>query len=504
MQDSSSNNKRIAKNTLFLYFRMMIIMGVTLFTSRVVLQTLGVEDYGIYNVVGGIVVIFSFLNSSLSAASQRFITFELGKGDNGNISNVFSTCVILHFFLALLIAIIAEPIGIWFINNKLMIPETRIPAAIWVFHFSIVSMFVMFISVPYNALIVAYERMDAFAIVSIIDALLRLGIAYALLMFKNIDKLVIYGILHLIAQIIIRLCYTIFCTRMFTNVQFLKNIDKQLLFEMGQFASWSILGNVAYMAYTQGLNLLLGTFFPPVVNAARGIAVQIQNAVNNFINSFQTAINPQITKNYASDNIDEMVNLVFRSSRFSFYLIMILSIPVILRTPDILRLWLVNVPDHSVTFVRIILVTSSIHAIANPLNISVKATGKIRLYEITVGGLMIAILPVSYIFLRLGYAPEIVFIVHLCIECIAMLFRIWNTKTLIKFSYKSYFKEVILRILVVLTLSLISSYIVSINFSSGLLQTIAVTLISVLISFLIILLFGLNKTERTFIINKIK
>lgn len=504
MDKITENNKRLAKNTMLLYFRMIIIMIVTLFTSRVILQTLGIEDYGIYNVVGGIVAMFSFISSSLTSASQRFITFELGKGKRGNLSNVFSTCLTLHIILAVIIALIVEPFGIWFIYNKLIIPDARLTAAIWVFQFSILAMVVMIVSVPYNALIVAYEKMNAFALVSVIDAGLRLIIAYSILVFGSYDKLIIYGALMFVAQLIIRFCYTIYCKRVFLNVQYVKQMDKQLLVEMGKFASWSIFGNVAFITYTQGLNLLLGTFFAPVVNAARGVAVQIQGAVNSFVGSFQTAINPQITKNYAAGSVNEMIKLVFRSSRLSFYLLMILSVPVILRTSDILKIWLVNVPNHSVTFVRIILITTWINSIANPLIISVKATGKIKLYESTVGGLMIAILPISYIFLRLGYPPETVFIVHLVIECIAMIFRIWNTKTLIHFSLRDYLKDVLFRISIVAIISFTISYFVSINLSSGLCFTIVAFILSVMASIIIILLIGLDKSERTFILKKLK
>lgn len=503
MSNNIVNNERIARNTMLLYFRMIVIMVVTLFTSRVILQTLGVEDYGIYNVVGGIVAMFSFISSSLTAASQRFITFELGKGNVGDISKVFSTCLALHILLSIIIAIIVEPFGIWFIYNKLMIPAERLTAALWVFQFSILAMIVLFISVPYNALIVAYEHMNAFALVSIVDAGLRLFIAYSLCVFKNFDKLIIYGALMLVAQFVIRLCYTFYCKRVFTDVRYIKHIEKSLLFEMGKFASWSIFGNVAYLTYTQGLNLLLGTFFTPVVNAARGVAVQVQGAVNTFVNSFQTAINPQITKNYAAGNLNEMIALVFRSSRFSFYLLMILSIPVLLRTHDILTIWLVNVPDHTVTFVRIILVTTWINSIANPLIISVKATGNIKLYESTVGGLMLTILPVSYIFLHFGYPPEIVFFVHLSIECLAMIFRIWNAHSLIHFNLREYVMDVLLRIAFVAIISFVLSFIVSFKLSNGFWPTVLVFLASFFISLITVLLIGLEHRERLFLLNKI-
>lgn len=503
MGDSATNNKRIAKNTILLYFRMIVIMGVSLFTSRVILQTLGVEDFGIYNVVAGIVAMFGFISGSLTTASQRYITFELGRGSNGNMIKVFSSCLSLHIILALLIAVIAEPIGVWFICNKLMIPESRIVAAIWVFQFSILSMIVMFISVPYNALIVAYERMDAFAMVSIIEVVLRLAIAYSLFLFRDVDKLIIYGCFMFVAQLIVRLCYTAYCKRNFPGIKYIRGIDRPLFIEMGKFASWSIFGNLAYITYTQGLNVLLGTFFNPSVNAARGIAVQVQGAVNSFVNSFQSAINPQITKNYAGGNIEDMIMLVFRSSRFSFYLLMILTLPVLLRTSEILNLWLVNVPDYTVVFVRIILITTWINSIANPLIVSVKASGKVKTYESTVGGLMIAILPLSYLFLKFGHSPEVVFYVHLSIECVAMAFRIWNTKQIIRFSYDSYFRKVILRIVGVAVGAVIIPMILSYNLSDGCCSSMFVIFSSIITSILAIVIVGLEKNEKVFLLKKI-
>lgn len=481
-----------------------MIMGVTLFTSRVIFQTLGVEDYGIYNVVGGVVTMFSFISASLATASQRFITFELGKGEEGDITNVFSTCLYIHILLAIVIAIIVEPIGLWFIKNKLMIPEVRLTAAIWVFHFSILSMAVMIIGASFNALIIAYESMNAFALVSIVDAGLRLGIAYFLLAFATFDRLIIYGILMLFTQCICTLCYALFCKKSYRNVRYTGRIDRNLLTEMAKFASWSVFGNVAFLTYTQGLNLLLGSFFSPVVNTARGVAVQIQGAVNCFVSSFQTAINPQITKNYAAGNFRDMIKLVFCSSRFSFYLLMVLTVPVLLRTQDILTIWLGNVPDHTVSFVRLILMTTWINSIANPLVISVKATGNIKRYESTIGGLMIAILPISYIFLRLGYPPEIVFVVHLTIESLAMIFRIWITRSLINFSLIEYIKNVIIKILVVASITFIVSYLISKKLPDGFWPTIFLFTISVVIAIIIIVLIGLEKNERSYLLCKIK
>lgn len=502
---TSENNKRIAKNTIYLYFRMMIMMVVNLYTSRVILESLGVEDYGIYNVVGGVVAMFNFISGSLTAATQRYITIELGKGGRGNLQKVFSASLQLHAILSLIIVIVAEPIGIWFIQNKLMIPSERIVAAMWIYQLSVLSMVVMFMSVPYNGLIVAHEKMSAFAFVSIVDAVIRLLIAYSLLACESYDKLIVYGILMFIAQLINRCCYTMYCKVKFRNCRFKTCRDKRLMLDMGHFASWSVFGNLAFVAYTEGLNLLLGMFFMPVVNAARGIAVQVQSAINAFVTGFQTAINPQITKSYAAGNILYMVSLVFRSSKLSYYLLMVLTLPIMIEPDFILNLWLKTVPCYTIPFLRIILVTTWINSVANPLIISVKATGKVRMYESTVGTLMILILPVSYIFLKLHYPPITVFVVHLFFECIAMLFRIWNTKQLIGFSFSDYFNKVILRILIVTIFSVIAPVCISLYIDQHSFRSfLIILLVSLFSSCLSIYLLGLSKEESEFIKAKIR
>lgn len=502
MSDNTSNNQRIAKNTIYLYLRTLVVMFVTLFTSRVILQSLGVEDYGIYNVVGGIITIFSFISSTLSTASQRYITFELGKGSEGNMSKLFSICLLLHLGLAFIVAIIAEPVGLWFINNKLLIPAERLVAAIWVYQFTILSMIISFLSVPFNALIVAHEKMNAFAVISIVDASLRLIVAYSIKLC-SFDKLVFYALLMFIAQLMVQACYMIYCHRHFSESHYKFHWDKALVREMGVFASWSVFGNIAYVTYTQGLNLLLGTFFMPTVNAARGIAVQVQSAVNQFVASFQTAINPQITKNYASGNVSEMINLVFRSSRFSFYLLMIMTIPVILETEFLLQLWLKIVPDYTVDFLRIILITTWINSIANPLIISVKATGKVKRYESIVGVLMILILPISYFFLKLGYPPVVVFIVHLCIECVAMVCRILITRGLIHFSLSRYVKEVLFIIIIVAVAALLIPSLLYFYIEPSMLRFFVIFGTSVIWSGIVILTLGFTKGERDFLNDRI-
>lgn len=503
MSENSANNKRIAKNTALLYIRMIFLMCIALFTSRVILDVLGVEDYGIYNVIGGVVLMFSFISGSLATAAQRYITFELGKENNGNLKEVFSTFVTLHVALGILIAIIAEPIGLWFIYNKMMIPESRLNAAFWVFQFSVISLIVMLISVPYNALIIAHERMNAFAAISVVEAILRLAIVYSLLLFSEVDKLILYGVLMLIVQVVVRFLYTIYCKRHFEESEYKFVWNKKLVHEVAGFVGWSIFGNVAFISYTQGLNLLLGTFFVPAVNAARGIAVQVQGAVNSFVSNFQTAINPQITKQYAAGNLNEMVNLVFKSSRFSFYLLMLTTLPIMLETELILKLWLGQIPPYTIEFMRIILLTTWINSIANPLIVSVKATGHIQRYESTVSIIMMCILPISYVLLRLGYNAVSVFIVHLVMEICAMSFRISITSKMINFKLSDYFQKVLFRLILVSMVALFLPLLCRYLMTHGIWNSILTILIAVFSSILSVYFVGLESSEKQFISSKV-
>lgn len=502
--NTSANNKRIAKNTLFMYIRMVIVMTVTLYTSRVVLKSLGVEDFGIYNVVGGIIAMFRIFNGALTDASQRFITFELGKGENGDVTKIFSQCLILHFLLGFIVVVFAEPIGIWFLYNKLMIPPERLDAAFWIYQFTIISMFVMFISVPYNALIVAHEKMKAFAMISIVEAFLRLGVAYALYI-EGVDKLILYGFLMLLTQICLRFIYTLYCKKEIKASTFKFTWDKETIKEMGRFASWTILGNMSYLSTTQGLNLLLGVFFPPVVNAARGIAVQVQGAVETFVRNFQTAINPQITKNYAAGKIETMIDFVFVSSRFSFFLMMIPMMPLLFETNQILELWLGTVPEYTVVFVRVILLVSWISTLLNPLEISVKASGKIRNFEIVIYGLKFCILPISYILLKYyGYSPIYVFVIQFEIDIVALCASIRISSKILSFNVGRYINDVIFCIMpVVIVTTLVPLVVVSIM-EKSVLRVFVLIIFSLLWSLLVVLILGTSYTEKKYIKNKLK
>lgn len=401
MIDVSANNRRIAKNTLLLYFRMILNMLVALYTSRIVLNTLGVTDFGIYNVVGGVVSMFGFLNGLLSTTIQRYMTFELGKGNLNTFNKVFNISQIILGLLSLLIIILAETVGLWFLYNKLVIPVDRMEAALWVFQASIASTVIMLMSVPYNAVIIAHEKMSVFAYISIIEVCLKLGMVFFLFLF-DMDKLVLYSFLMFIVQISIRMIYGVYCSRHFSGTRFRLLIDKSLIKEMLSFTGWNLFGNIAFLMYTQGVNILLNMFFGPLVNAARAVAVQAQGAISQFSTNFQMALNPQITKSYAIRDYSYMHKLINRSSKFTFLLLLFISLPIMIETHMVLFLWLGDVPAYSVAFLRIMIVTVIIDAVANPLMVAASATGDVKKYQSLIGGLLLLMLPISYIVLKLG------------------------------------------------------------------------------------------------------
>lgn len=495
---TSDNNERIAKNTLLLYFRMLFMMAVSLFTSRVVLNTLGVEDYGIYNVVGGIVAMFGFINSSMSSATQRYITFALGKGDKNRLQIVFSTTLQIHTMIAGIIVLLGETVGLWFLYNKMQIPVDRMDAAFWVLQCSIVSAVVMIISVPYNADIVAHEKMSAFAYISILEVILKLSIVYMLLIF-SFDKLILYAFLLLAIQILIRFCYSFYCNKHFEETKYKHVWDKALFKEMTGFAGWSMFGNLAGVLFGQGLNMLLNVFFGPVVNAARGIAVQVQNSVQQFVGNFQMALNPQITKTYAQGELQEMHKLMFRSARFSFYLLFFLSLPVLFEPNFILTVWLKTVPDNTIVFLRIMLCTSLIYTLANPLIIANQATGKVRKYQAICGTILLMILPVSYVCLRLGLPAYSVFIVHFMMEFLAQIARMVLLRPLIGIRIRDYIKNIYSPVLLVVAVSVILPALVYFNMEDTVIRFLIVGIVCVFSVSLTAYTLGLSSNERAFV-----
>lgn len=445
MTNTTANNKRIAKNTLLLYFRMLFMMAVSLYTSRVVLNALGVEDFGIYNVVGGVVTMFSVLSGSLSAAISRFITYELGTGNREKLKKIFSSAVTIQIGLALLVIVLAEAVGIWFLNAKMNIPEGRMIAANWVFQFSLLTFAINLISVPYNACIIAHERMSAFAYISILEAAGKLAIAY-LIVISPIDRLVSYSILMCVVAVIIRFVYAFYSGKHFEECEYHFLWDKKIMKQMFGFAGWTLIGTSAGVLRTQGVNVLLNVYFDPIVNAARGIAVQVCNAVQNFSNNFLMAMNPQIIKHYSNNDLSYSYRLVLYGARFSFFLLSLLSFPIICETTYILELWLNTVPDYAVSFVRLSLLLAIVETLSLPLITIQQATGKIKVYQMVVGTLHLLNFPVSYLFLYMGYRPEVVYFVAVLLAIVSLYARLYMLRKVAKISISLFNKDVVARV----------------------------------------------------------
>ena len=503
MVENEIDGNRIAKNTLLLYLRMLFQLGIALYTSRAVLNALGVIDFGIYNVVGGIIVIFSFLNNAMASSTQRFLVYHLGTNDSRKLKQIFSSAIIIHFVMAVVVVGLAEIMGLWFLQAKMIIPMERLEVAKWVFHLSVISSAITILSVPYNAAIIANERMGAFAAISIIETLLKLCVAI-FISFCNGDRLLWYAGLLLGVSVIVRTIYGVYCSKSFPEAKLIFPRNNKLLYkEMTSFAGWSLVGNLSVVGYTQGINLLLNIFFGPAINAARGIAVQVQNAVYGFVRSFQTAVNPQITKSYAIGDLKSMHLLIYRSSKLSFYLTLMLSLPIIIETPYVLSLWLNIVPDYTVAFCRLTFISCMIESISKPFMIGASATGKIKKYHLIIGSILLLIVPVSYIFLKLGFEPIIVYIIDILIQFIAQIIRLFLCRHLFSLNILFYIKDVISRIVGVAVLSvvfslLIDSLFIEINF----INAIVVAFFSFISVCVVSYVIGLTKSERTFFNNK--
>lgn len=481
---------------------MLLLMAVTLYTSRVVLKALGVNDFGIYNVVGGVVTMFSILSNSLSSAISRFITYELGKENFTKLKNIFSTAVTIQITLAVAITLIAEIVGLWFLNTKMNIPTERMEAANWTFQFSVITFVINLISVPYNAAIIAHEKMSAFAYISILEALLKLSIAF-LIIISPIDKLIFYACLICIISLIIRLTYGHYCKSHFKECTYSFYWDKDLLKQMFGFAGWNFIGSSSALLRDQGGNILINLFLGPAVNAARGIAFQVNTATQNFIASFTMALNPQITKSYASNNYDYMMKLVFKGARFSFYLLLILTLPIFLNTNYILKLWLGIVPEHTIQFIRLILVFTLSESISQPLITAQHATGKIKNYQIIVGGLQMLNLPIAYLALKNGAIPETIFFVAIAISQICLIARLWMMKTSINLSILGFYSKVYLNILKVSLVAIILPIGLSIYKSDSITFFIMSSIVTIVYTFLCIFFIGCDKEEQMLALTKI-
>lgn len=441
---SNTNNKRVAKNTLFLYFRMILIMLVTLYTSRVILAQLGISDYGVYNVVGGVVTMFAFLNNCMTTSTQRFMTFELGRGDIKRLKDVFAASLNIHASIAVVIVLLAETVGLWLINNKLVIPEGRMIAANYVYQFAILSFCINIIQVPYNAVLIAHEKMNVYAYISIIEVCLKLGIVY-LLVVCPFDKLIMYAILLFCVQLIVRCIYQVYCRRHYEESRFRLFWDKDLYRQMTGFAGWNLFGSIAWLLRDQGVNIILNLFFGPVINAARGVAMQVSSAVMGFISNFQVALNPQITKNYANGNLQEMEKLTYLGIKFSFIILFLLAFPLALNIDYVLHLWLEEVPEYTGLFVTLILIDAlSGNLFGIPLMTSLSATGKIRNYQVIVSMVILFIVPVGYVALKTGYDAASVFYISIIFTLLSGFVRFLFCRSQLGYSMRRMTSKVLI------------------------------------------------------------
>lgn len=491
-----SRGTTIANNTLLLYVRMLVTMGVGLYTSRVILNSLGISDYGIYNVVGGVVTMFSFLTGSLSTAVSRFLTYSLGKQNINDLRTVFSTSFYSQLALSLIVLLLAEIIAVWFLNTHLNIPAERLEAANWVIQCSIIIFTINIISVPFNAAIIAHERMSAFAYISILEALLKLLVAYSIYT-SPFDKLKSYALMLVLVSIIIQFSYALYCKNNFEECRAFKIFDRRLFKEMSDFAGWSLMGNGAYLLNTQGVNIVTNMFFGVTINAARGIADQIKGVIMQFVNNFTTAINPQITKSYASNDTEYLFVLVCKGSKFSYFLLLLFALPILFEAETILKLWLVEYPPYAPVFLRLVLIEQMIDFLGNTTARAVWATGYVKKYYIWVSGLAFLVLPVSYTLFKLGFSPKVSYYVFIVIYCVLIPVRLHILKTLIPtFRPSMFYKEVILPVLLVTLVSFIIPLIVYYHIQGTEGCTVVIILLSMLSVMMSSYFIGLSALEK--------
>ena len=486
-----------------LYVRMIFTMVVSLFTSRVVLQTLGVEDYGIYNVVGGVVAMFSLFSSSLSAAISRFITYELGKRDIRKLSDVFSTSLNILIVLSVVLVIVIEIVGVWFLNAKMNIPAERVVAANWVMHCSIIVFVINLISVPYNAAIIAHEKMDVYAYIGILDVILKLLVVYALYV-SSIDKLISYAILLVVVQLLIRIVYGIYCGHKFEECKFRWVYDKSLLKQMGSFAGWNLLGSGAYLFNTQGVNIVTNLFFGVTTNAARGVAGQAETAVRMFVNNFTTAMNPQITKSYAEGNLDYMCTLVCRGAKFSYLLMFIFVVPFIYEADKILEIWLGVVPESASLFLKLSMIGTLFDILGNSTAHAAWATGDVKHYYKYVASIGCLVFPLSYVAFLAGMPAYTSYVIFIVIYLILIFIKLYIIKGLMNFPVQKYLREVIFRLFPTSILSFILPGVVYFTMTEGWVRLVVLTFVSMIGTCLFIYMTALEQSERQMVHNAIQ
>lgn len=501
-QDHVENTRRIARNTVWLYGRMAITMVVSLYTYRVILHALGVEDYGIYNVVGAFVAFFSLISSGLSSSIGRFLAFELGSGNTGNLRRVFSTAMAIQCSLALIIMLAGESFGIWFINSNLNIPPERLTAACWVFQFSILTFMSGLLTLPYTALITAHEKMGAFAVFGILDVVIRLAIAlFIAYACPSADHLIVYGLLLMLQSFIMQTIYIVYCRRHFPECRIKLRFHKKHARDMIGFAWWNTIGCSAALFKDQGVNVLINIFFGPVANAARGLSYSVAGTACSFTNNLMAAIHPQVTKSFAANDRQYCHSLVDRGSRFAFYIIMVLAIPIMLDTPYLLRLWLGSYPSDTVLFTRLVLILTMIDVLSATLITLQAATGRIRDYQLVVGGVLLLNFPVTYILFKIGCPAYSTFVAAIVISLSCLILRLLFLRKMAGLGMRRYLRSVILRVFLVTALASTLPLAVHINMDESFLRLAAESAASLLSSAAAVLSVGCDTSERRFIMD---
>ena len=477
-------------------------MIVSLYTSRVVLNALGVEDFGIWGVLGGLVSMFGFINSSLSASVFRYLTHAIGTGDNNQVNKTYNASIIIHVCLAIAIFVICETIGKWFLADKLVVPDIKREMSNIVFHIVVLTSCVSLLSVPLSSVVISYERMNVFAYMSIFDVVIKLSIAYVVYIVPT-NKLIWYAIMMFISTILFLAVYYLYVRLNFKNLRLQRVNDSQLFKSILGFSGWSLIGNLAYVGYSQGLNMLINIFFGPIVNAARAISLQIEQTVRTFVSNFQTAINPQIIKSYAQDELEQMYLLIMRGSKFSLYLLFLFALPIMLETDSILMLWLKQVPEYTVSFCRIMFFVIALETISNSVGIGIVATGNIKYLHIIVGSILLSIVPISYFVLKAGAPAEAVFIVYLLVEIVAVIARLTIANRQIKLPVYTFVFNVIIKPAFIIILSSAIPFLMHIMMSESLFRLFAVIVVGGITSSLCIYFLGLDSNERMFVYEKI-
>lgn len=503
MENKNSNNKRIVKNTIYLYVRTLITMIISLYTSRIILQVLGIDDYGIYNVIGGIATSFTFLSSTLSNATQRYLNFAMGQNKSQVIGEVFNMNMLIFLIYALISVVLVEIGGIWFIKYKMVIPADRIDAAYWVLHSTAIILFISLITSVYESVVVARENMKIYAYMGIYDAVVKLGIVF-LISYISVDKLKMYSVLIGLMTLSTRLIPTIFSIRNYEETRLKYYWDKSVFKKMSKFIGWNIMGTIVFILNDQGIDMLLNIFFGPAINAARALSVRVKAVVTNFTTGFLTATRPQIVKSYASGDIKYFIELLFNTTRFSFFLLWILALPVMLRITPLLNLWLAEVPIMTDSFVIWMLLFSLVNCMCDPVWQSMQAVGKLGKYVMVGSIIYFSAFPISWLAFRAGYNALATFQILVLIRIIYLCITLTIFRQSVKFSFADYINNVIMPIFKVVIISTVIAYSINYILPDDLVSTLLSCFISVLVVGSIIILFGVNKAERSVILEKIK